>query len=89
MALGAERSEVFRLVLRDALTLTLMGVVVGVAGSLLISRWLGALKYGVRGADPLTLAATSAALVLVAVIASIVPARRATRVDPIEALRAE
>jgi putative ABC transport system permease protein len=89
VALGAERSEVFRLVLGDALKLTAAGVVVGVAGSLLISRWLGALKYGVQGADPLTLAATSVALVLVAVIASLIPARRATRVDPIEALRAE
>jgi putative ABC transport system permease protein len=89
MALGAERREVFRLVLRDALQLTLAGVVVGIAGSLLLSRSLGALNYGIPGADPMTLAATSTALVLVAVVASLVPARRATSVDPIEALRAE
>jgi predicted lysophospholipase L1 biosynthesis ABC-type transport system permease subunit len=89
MALGAARSEVFRLVLTDALKLTGAGVVAGIAGSLLISRSLESLRYGIEAADPLTLAATSAALVLVAVIASVIPARRATRVDPIEALRAE
>ena len=65
------------------------GVVVGIAGSLMISRSLGALKYGIRSADPVTLTVTSVALVLVAVVASVIPARRATRVDPIEALRAE
>jgi putative ABC transport system permease protein len=89
MALGAARSEVFRLVLRDAMTLTIAGVAAGAAGSFLISRSLGALKYGIPPVDPATLAATSAALVVVAVAASLVPARRATRVDPIEALRAE
>ena len=89
MALGAARSEVFRLVLGDALKLTIAGVVVGIAGSWLLSRSLGALKYGIPGADPVTLAVTSTALILVAVIASLVPARRATSVDPIEALRAE
>ena len=89
MALGAERGEVFRLVLADALKLTATGIVAGIGGSLLISRALESLKYGIRAADPLTLAATSVALVFVAVMASVVPARRATRVDPIEALRAE
>ena len=89
MALGAARGEVFRLVLADALKLTAAGVILGIAGSLLISRSLSALNYGISGADPMTLAATSTALVLVAVVASLVPARRATRVDPMEALRAE
>ncbi len=89
LALGAARGEVFRLVLIDALKLTSAGVVVGIAGSLMISRSLGALKYGIRSADPVTLTVTSVALVLVAVVASVIPARRATRVDPIEALRAE
>jgi putative ABC transport system permease protein len=89
MALGAGRAEVFKLVLRDALTLTGAGVVAGIAGSLMLSRSLGTLNYGIRAADPLTLAGTSLALVIVAVVASLVPARRATRVDPIEALRAE
>ena len=89
MALGAGRNEVLRLVLWDALKLTVAGVVVGVGGSLLISRALASLKYGIHAADPVTLAATSVALIVVAVSASLIPARRATRVDPIEALRAE
>ena len=89
MALGAARREVFRLVLTDALKLTAAGVVVGIGGSLVISRSLGALQYGIRSADPVTLTVTSVALVLVAVVASVIPARRAMRVDPIEALRAE
>jgi putative ABC transport system permease protein len=89
MALGAERGEVFRLVLSDALKLTVAGVVVGVGGSYLISRSLRSLEFGITPVDPLTLALTSAALVTVAVIASVVPARRATRVDPMVALRAE
>ena len=74
LALGAGRGEVFRLVLGDALKLTLAGVVVGIAGSFMLSRSLGALKYGIRSADPLTLAATSMALVVVAIVASLVPA---------------
>ena len=89
MALGAARGEVFRLVLIDALKLTSVGVVLGIGGSLVISRSLAALQYGIRAADPVTVTVTSVALVLVAVVASVIPARRATRVDPIEALRAE
>jgi putative ABC transport system permease protein len=89
LALGAARSEVFRLVLRDALTLTVAGVVVGVGGSYAISRALRSLDYGITTVDPLTLAMTSVALVTIALIASIIPARRATRVDPMVALRSE
>ena len=55
----------------------------------MISRSLGALQHGIRSADPVTLTVTSVALVLVAVVASVIPARRAMRVDLIEALRAE
>jgi putative ABC transport system permease protein len=89
LALGAGRTEVFRLVLADALVVTACGIAAGVAGSLVLSRSLGALQYGIRPADPATLLATSAILVTVAVVASLVPARRATRVDPMVALRME
>ena len=89
MALGANPSQVTRLVLADALRLTGAGLVIGIAGSLLVARWLSAQLYGVGPADPETLVFTSVVLVTVAVIASAVPARRATAVDPIVALRAE
>jgi len=89
MALGATRSEVFRLVVGDGLKLTGLGVVLGVAGSVLMARWLTTLLFGVTPGDPLTLGATAALLLLVAVAACIVPARRATRVDPMVALRAD
>ena len=89
MALGAKRSEVFRLVIGDALKLTAAGVAAGVAISLLVARALGTLLFGVEPADLTTLAATSALLVAVAALASVIPARRATTVDPMVALRAE
>jgi putative ABC transport system permease protein len=71
------------------LRLTGAGVVLGVAGSLLTARWLTALLFDVRPGDPGTLAATAGLLALVAIAASAVPARRATRVDPMVALRSE
>jgi putative ABC transport system permease protein len=89
MALGATAAEVFRLVVGDGLRLTGAGVVLGVAGSLLTARWLTALLFDVRPGDPGTLAATAGLLALVAIAASAVPARRATRVDPMVALRSE
>jgi putative ABC transport system permease protein len=89
MALGATRSEVFRLVLGDGLKITALGIVIGVAGSLLVARWLTSLLYGVTATDPMTLAATAGILMLVAAAACFIPSRRATRVDPMVALRAE
>ena len=89
MALGATPSEVFRLVVGDGLKLTGIGVAVGVVASLIVARWLTTLLFDVRPGDPWTLAATAGVLLLVAAVACFVPARRATRVDPMVALRAE
>lgn len=89
MALGATGREVFGLVVRDGLTLTGLGIALGVAGSLAVGSWLTSLLFGVSPGDPWTLAAMSLVLLLVAGAACVVPARRATRVDPMVALRAE
>ncbi len=89
MALGATPQEVFRLVIGDGLRITAIGIALGVAGSVLMARWLTTLLFGVTPGDPLTLAVTAGVLLLVAAAACYLPARRATRVDPMVALRAE
>jgi putative ABC transport system permease protein len=89
MALGAKPRDVLRMIVGHGAALTLAGVVVGVAGALALARLLTGLLYGVEAGDPLTLVAVSLLLGGVALVASYVPARRATRVDPMEALRAE
>jgi putative ABC transport system permease protein len=89
MAVGASSRAVFRLVLLDGLKVTALGVVVGIGGSLLIAKSLGALLFGVRPGDPVTLGATAVVLLIVAAIACFLPAWRATRVDPVVALRTE
>jgi putative ABC transport system permease protein len=89
MALGARSADVGRLVLRHATVLVLIGVAAGLAASIAATRVMAALLFGVRPADPLTLAAVSILLAGVAVLASLVPVLRATRVDPQEALRWE
>jgi predicted permease len=89
MALGASPSEVFRLVIGDGLRLAAAGIVVGIGGALLVSRWLTTLLFGVRPGEPAVFAATAALLLVVAALACFIPARRATRVDPMVALRAE
>jgi len=89
MALGANRSNVLGMVFGQALGLALAGAGVGLAGALGLTRLLSSLLYGVRPSDPLTLALVTLALVGVSAFASYIPARRATMVDPIEALRYE
>ena len=78
-----------RMVVREGATLAAIGLAIGGAGALVLSRFLSGFLFEVTATDPGTYAAVAAALLLVAVGASLVPARRATRVDPIDALRAE
>ena len=87
MAHGAGRRDIFTLLLGHGLRLALAGVAIGVAGALWLSRLLESLLYAVAPRDPLSFATAGALLIAVAALASAVPARRATRVDPIVALR--
>jgi putative ABC transport system permease protein len=89
MALGARRGEVMRLVLRQHAMPSLIGVVIGVAAAIVLSQSLQSLLYGVRPTDPLTFGAMALTLTAVALLACVIPALRATRVDPVIALRGE
>ena len=89
MALGARGTDVFKLVLGTGMRQTLAGIVIGLAGALAVTRLLASLLYGIRPTDVVTFAGVSLLLVGVASLASYVPARRATRVDPMVALRHE
>ncbi len=89
MALGAQHGQVLRLVLRRGLLLIACGIVIGLAGSFLATRALAGWLFGVTATDPATFAAVAVLLSAIAVIASYMPARRATKVDPLVALRAE
>jgi putative ABC transport system permease protein len=89
MALGAERAVVLRMVLGQGLFITLVGVVVGMAGSLALTRTMKSMLFGITATDPITLAAVAILLTSVALAACYIPARRATRVDPMVALRYE
>ena len=89
MALGAARTRVVQMVLRDSLTPVVIGGAVGLAASLVATRFMKSMLYGVSTTDPITLVVVLAVLLGVAVLASLVPATRAARVDPIVALRQE
>ncbi|HZN10704.1 MAG TPA: FtsX-like permease family protein, partial [Blastocatellia bacterium] len=87
VALGAQERDVLGLVIRQGMTPALLGVALGVAGSLALTRWMQELLYGVSATDPLTFALVALLLTLVALAACYLPARRAARVDPLVALR--
>jgi putative ABC transport system permease protein len=89
VALGAQPSDVFRIVVGEGLRLALLGVAVGLVAALLLTRVLQTFLYGTSAFDPLTFTAVAIVLTIVGVAASFFPARRATRVDPIVALRYE
>ncbi len=89
IALGARRDDVVRLVLRDGVALTLAGLGLGLAGAFALTRFLAGLLYEIGPTDPLTFAAVVSILAAVSLLASYIPAHRATKVDPMVALRCE
>jgi predicted permease len=92
MALGANRSKVMQMILRQGMTLALIGVALGLGGAYVLTKYLESLTtmlYGVQARDPLTYGVAAGLLTLVAMVACFVPARRATKVDPLVALRYE
>jgi len=89
MALGAKPGDVLRLVLRQGLTLAVLGLITGLAASLLLTRAISSQLFGVQASDPLTYTGVAALLLGVALLAGYVPARRAINVDPMVALRCE
>jgi putative ABC transport system permease protein len=87
LALGAQRGHVLNLILRTGVTLALSGIVIGVAGAFVLTRLLTSLLYGVTPTDTTTFVAVSLGLFAIAIAACLIPARRATRVEPVVALR--
>jgi hypothetical protein len=89
MALGAERADVLRSIAVQGLRVTVVGVVAGIAGGAAVTRFLSSLLFGLEPSDPATFAGVSLILIAVALVACYLPARRATKVDPMVALRYE
>ena len=89
MALGAQLRDVLQLVVKGGLVLSLIGVAIGIAGALALTRLLRTLLFGVTPTDAVTFIAVSVTLLFVALLACYIPARRATKVDPLVALRYE
>jgi predicted permease len=89
MALGAKHGHVLRMVIRQGLTLTILGILAGLLSSVYLTRFLSSMLFGVTATDPPTFATTSAILIGVTLLASYMPARRATKVDPVVALKHE
>jgi ABC-type antimicrobial peptide transport system permease subunit len=89
MALGASRGSITQMILKQALTMVLVGMAFGVGFSLILARSVTALLYGVKPGDPYTLGMVSVLLISISAIASYIPARRATLTDPLKAVRME
>jgi len=89
IALGAQQSDILRLVLKQGMMLTLVGIIAGLAGAAALSRVMGSLLFGVDSTDLLTFSTVAILLALIAFAACYIPARRAMRVDPLVALRYE
>ena len=89
MALGAQKSDVLGLIIRKGMSITLIGIAVGLAIAFALTRLMATLLFGVTPTDAMTFAAVSAFVMLVALFACYIPARRATKVDPLVALRYE
>jgi ABC-type antimicrobial peptide transport system permease subunit len=89
MALGAGSLDVVRLVLGQSLWLTAAGILIGLAGSQVLTHFLSSLLFGVKASDPVTFIVVAVTLTIVALVASFVPAYRAATIDPVEALRQE
>ena len=89
MALGAEPSHLLRLVIGQGLSLTLIGTAIGLAGAFGLTRLMTSLVYGVKVSDPLTFIGSALVLLLVSLFACYLPARRATKINPIIALRTD
>jgi putative ABC transport system permease protein len=89
MALGAQRRDIFKMILGQGLLLTFAGVGCGLVAALILTRFLASLLFGVSASDPLTYFAVSLPLILSALLACYIPARKATKVDPMVALRYE
>jgi putative ABC transport system permease protein len=89
IALGAQVKDVITLVLRSGLVLTVIGVVIGLAAAFALTRWMKTLLFAVNPTDAVTLIAVCAGVLITALVACLIPARRATRVDPMVALRYE
>jgi ABC-type antimicrobial peptide transport system permease subunit len=89
MALGAQRTDVLKMTVKEGLKLVGIGVGIGLAAAVILTRVMASLLFGVSATDPMTFTAISLVLIGVALLASYIPALRATRVDPIVALRAQ
>ena len=89
MALGADKSTILAMVLRQGLTPACIGVAAGLAGAFGLTRLMESLLYGVKPGDPVSFFSVAAILLMVALLAVLIPARRAISLDPVAALRSE
>ena len=87
MALGAQIVDVLKLVLKRAMLLAIVGIVIGTAGAIAVTRYMTTLLFGVKPIDVVTFVVVAGVLALVVLVACLVPARRAAKIDPLEALR--